>query len=205
MLKSLYNKSLLIALYCFLCNQNSYGQHHISKFEYRWAFAHPFSALKVKKHVAIAMLVYKDVKAQKLLDDLEYGGKLDAFRHTYTMAYLSLYVKPKKLKKLGEAHEKGNEAQFYKKKSEFGERPDSLASVMDLHNNSLGFEIGQNFNKSTKKELFSAVINAIKAGKAIYLKRNEANSYVTCNNEVLNMKFYIKAWYVPKCLIATNL
>ena len=205
MLKSFYIKvfgSLLLLLYF---TQAVYCQHDISKYEYCWAFWHPIAALKIKRNLPEAMLVYKSVKSQKSLDTLEYGGKLDAFRHTYVMAYLCRFVKVKKLKKLGIAHEKGNKAHFFKMKLEFGERPDSLACEMDLRNNALGFEIGKNFKNTSKDELLSAVIAQIKEGKAWYLKRNTKNRYITCENEVINIKFYLGKWFVPKCLISTNL
>lgn len=205
MLKSLYIKVFGSLLLLFFVTQEAYSQHNISKYEYRWAFWHPIAALKIKRNLPEAMLVYKSVKSQKRLDTLEFGGKLDAFRHTYVMAYLCRYVKVKKLKKLGVAHEKGNKAQFFKNKLEFGERADSLACEMDLRNNGLGFKIGKDYRNTSKDELLNAVIAQIKEGKAWYLKRNNKNSYVTCENEVINMKFYLGMWFVPKCLISTNL
>ena len=137
MLKSKY----IIATYFITCLvMQSVSQHEISKYEYRWAFFHPFAAKKIQKHLNEAMNVYQSVKSSKLLDTVESGGTLDAFRHTYTMAYLSRFVKISKLRKLGKAHERGNEYFFYKNQQEFGERADSLACVMDLRNNELGFE-----------------------------------------------------------------
>lgn len=204
-LKSFYIKVFGSLLLLVFVTQELYCQHDIGKYEYRWALWHPITALKIKQKLPTAMLVYKAVKSQKRLDTLENGGKLDAFRHTYVMAYLSKFVKVEKLKKLGIAHEKDNKLQFYKNKLEDGERPDSLACEMDLRNNALGFEIGKNFRNSVNDELLNAVIEHIKDGKAWYLKRNSENSYVTCENEVINMKFYLGSWFVPKCLISTNL
>lgn len=205
MLKSFYIKVFGSLLLLLFVTQVVYCQHDISKYEYCWAFWHPIAALKIKRNLPEAMLVYKSVKSQKSLDTLEYGGKLDAFRHTYVMAYLCRFVKVKKLKKLGIAHEKDNKVHFFKMKLEFGERPDSLACEMDLRNNVLGFEIGKNFKNTSKDELLSAVIAQIKEGKAWYLKRNTKNRYITCENEVINIKFYLGKWFVPKCLISTNL
>ena len=205
MLKSYNHKGFRGVLLIFLITHTLFAQHAISKYEYRWAIWHPIAAIKIKKQLPEVMVVYKCVKSQKTLDTLEYGGKLDAFRHTFAMAYLSRFVKAKKLRKLGRAHEKGNKTQFFKNKLEFGERADSLACEMDLRNNELGLEIGKIAKKSSKDELLKAVIAQIKDGKAWYLKRNAAKSYVTCENEVINMKFYIGKWFVPKCLISSNL
>ena len=141
MLKS---KNIIVTHFLLSIVFNGFSQHEISKYEYRWAFFHPFAGKKIQKHLKDAMIVYHSVKSSKLLDTIESGGTIDAFRHAYTMAYLSQYVKINKLRKLGKAHERGNEYFFYKNHQEFGERADSLACVMDLRNNELGFEIGKN-------------------------------------------------------------
>ncbi|HRF99658.1 MAG TPA: hypothetical protein PKZ75_01005 [Bacteroidia bacterium] len=181
-----------------------YAQHQISKYEYRWAFFHPIAAKKVQKHLIEAMDVYTEVKKSKQLDEFESGGTLDAFRHAFTMAYLSRYVKSKKLRKLGKAHERGNEYFFYKKHQEFGERADSLACVMDLRNNELGFEIGSKYCQVSKEELKTIVIEQIKKGNAWKLKKNSQNQYVSCKNEPILMENYKKQWFLPKCLIKSN-
>jgi hypothetical protein len=193
---------LVLSSLCFVFKGNA--QHHISKYEYRWAIWHPFAALKIKKQLPKAMLVYKAVKQQKLLDTLENGGKLDAFRHAYTMAYLARSIKVKKLRKLGKAHEKGNKLQFLKGEFEFGERSDSLSCEMDLRNNDLGFSIGSKHKRLNDQELKELVLNEIIIGKAWYLKRNEAFEYVDCEGNELDLDSFKQKWYVPKCLTGTN-
>jgi len=150
------------------------------------------------------MEVYHSVKKTRLLDTLESGGKLDAFRHTYTMAFLARSIKTKKLKKLGIAHEKGNKRQFIKNSLEFGERSDSLACEMDLRNNELGFVIGSQNKVSTNEELKQLVIQEIQNGKAWYLKRNSRNEYVDCEGKIIDFGRFIVKWYIPKCLLKTN-
>lgn len=204
MLKSLYKSTICLIISCLCLTFQSKAQHHISKYEYRWAIFHPFTALKIKKLLPKAMLVYKAVKQEKLLDTLENGGKLDAFRHTYTMAYLARNIKVKKLRKLGKSHEKGNKLQFLKGEFEFGERPDSLASEMDLRNNELGFSIGGRNRKATDNELKQVVIDKIREGNAWYLKRNSRFLYIDCEGNELKMDDYQKNWQIPKCLIKTN-
>jgi hypothetical protein len=186
------------------CSMQILGQHSISKYERCWALAHPFAALHIKKQLPKAMLVYKQIEQAKLLDTLAYGGKLDAFRHTYVMAYLARSIKSKKLKKLGIAHEKGNKHGFYKNKLEFAERADSIACEMDLRNNELGFLIGTANKKTTDEELKQLILSEIKKGKAWYLKRNLKNEYLTCDNQVIHLLDYKGIWSVPKCLIKTN-
>ncbi len=204
MLKHCYIKVLSVLYICCCISFSSKAQHQISKFDLQWAVLHPFSSIKIKKELKVAMKIYQEVKTAKTLDTLEYGGKLDAFRHVFTMALLTKNINTKKLRKLGIAHEKGNKRLFYKNKLEFGERADSLSCEMDLLNNELGFEIGKNHKKLSINELKLEVINQIISGKAFYLKRNSENSYVNCNNEPINLKFYIGKWSIPKCLVRSN-
>lgn len=205
MLKSLCYKVVFKTLILVLLSTNGFSQHAISKYEYRWALAHPISAIRVKQHLFQAMKIYKEVKSKKILDTLESGGKLDAFRHAFTMAYLTRYVKVKNLKKLGIAHEKGNKKQFLDRFLEFGERSDSLACEMDLKNNLRGFEIGEKNKNVLINELMNEVIYEIKTGNLFYLKRNDRNLYVNCQNEPINLTLYADKWFIPKCLIKTNL
>ncbi len=181
-----------------------FAQHHISSYEYKWAVFHPFTAVKIKHRLPIAMQYYNEVKEAKVLDTLNSGGKLDAFRHVYTMAYLARSISEKKLRKLGIAHEKGNKKQFKKSGLEEGERPDSLACDMDLRNNEMGFILGKSYKKSSDEELKAIVITSIKAGQAWYLKRNARYFYVTCSNDILKIKDYAGKWFIPKCLVPTN-
>lgn len=180
------------------------AQHNISKYEFRWALMHPIAALKIKHQLPQAMLVYKEVKERRVLDTLEYGGKLDAFRHAYVMAYLAQHIAVKKLHKLGIAHEKGNKLQFKKHISEEGERADSLACEMDLRNNELGFSIGVMNKKMDNQMLKQKVIDEIISGGAWYLKRNKNYEWVDCNNQLLQIHAYKEKWFIPKCLIKTN-
>ena len=186
------------------CSMQLLGQHSISKYERCWAIVHPFAALKIKKQLPKAMLIYKEIEQIKLLDTLAYGGKLDAFRHTYVMAYIARSIKVKKLRKLGIAHEKGNKRGFYKNKLEFAERADSMACEMDLRNNEVGFVIGATHKKATNEELKQMVLSEIKNGKVWYLKRNANYQYITCNGKSINLLDYKGMWYVPKCLVNTD-
>jgi hypothetical protein len=181
-----------------------FSQHEISKFEYRWAFFHPFAAKSVQHHLKEAMDVYHLVKKSNNLDSFESGGTLDAFRHAYTMAYLTRYVSSQKLRDLGKAHEKGNEYYFYRDHLEFGERPDSLACVMDLRNNELGFEIGEKYKNLSTSDLKNIIIEEIRAGNAWILKKNSEKSYISCQNEVILIENYKGKWFLPKCLVKSN-
>lgn len=196
--------TLIITIVILLCHSSLFAQHHISVYEFRWAFFHPFAALRIKKQLPCAMAVYQDVHKAGLLDNYGSGGKLDAFRHTHTMAYLARRIPVKKLRKLGRAHEKGNRRQFLKGSLEDGERPDSLACEMDLRNNELGFQLGAANKTVADSVLKEIVLLAIKEGKAWYLKRNTLGQYVNCDHKPLDLRLYDKIWFVPKCLVKSD-
>lgn len=176
-----------------------------SRYEKCWAFTHPFVALKLKKIYKTCMPIYEEVKKNNLLDALENGGKLDAFRHTFFMAAFAQKIKIKKIRKLGIAHEKGNYSHFLKNIKEDGELADSLSTVMDLQNNELGFKIGSTNKKKDLRDLKDLVTEEIKKGEALYFKRNNSGQYLNCNGELILLDNYKNKWFVPKCLIATNI
>lgn len=195
---------LIVMLVAILSKNTCFAQQHLSRYEFRWACFHPVAALKIKQQLPKALAVYNDMKKEAIPDAYNSGGKLDAFRHVYTMAFLARDIKPRKLRKLGMAHEKGNERQFRKGQQEEGERPDSLASEMDLRNNELGFMLGRDNKAVSDAALKDTVLKAIKDGEAWYLKRNARSEYVDCSGRPLNTALYRESWYVPKCLIRTN-
>lgn len=175
-----------------------------SRYEKRWAFFHPFAALKTKKIYKVCRPIYEEVKRTNTLDQFENGGKLDAFRHAFFMAAFSQKIKTRKLRKLGQAHEKGNYLHFLQNIKEEGELADSLSTVMDLKNNELGFQIGSANKKKDLRDLKDIVTEGIKKGEAIYFKRNGSGQYLTCNSEVIKLENYKNKWFIPKCLLATD-
>lgn len=175
------------------------------KFQNRWAVFHPFAALKLLKHKAFADSMYSSVKNTSVLDKYENGGQLDAYRHIFTMAFFSRYVAVRKLRKLGKAHEKDNYRQFLKACKEEQELPDSLGSVMDLLNNETGFTLFTFSRENHPRLLSEKVMQLIKAGKAIIMKRDAQGRYLDCNGHPLTeTHFKIKSWSLPKCLVASD-
>jgi hypothetical protein len=205
MLKSIYIKAFVCIFSLIFYQTVGFSQMRLTKYELLWAFRYPKAAFKIKKEWPLIMRQYKLVMQSKALDTLENGGKIDAFRHVYTMAYLLNYVNEDKLRKLGMAHEKGNYNQFLMHQLEFSERPDSLATIMDLRNNEVGFEIKKAFPIFNPDSLAKVVIKQIHQGKAWYLKRNNQKNYVSCENEAILLSNYANNWFIPKCLIQTNL
>jgi len=169
-----------------------------------WGLTHPFAAIKIKKISKHCYTIYNDSTLKNKLDNFGNGGKLDAFRHIFFMAAFAQKIKVKKVRKLGIAHEKKNYRQFLQGTLEDLERPDSLGTVMDLENNELAFNLGASNKKVTLTELKSLVIKEINEGKAVIVKRNRKKNYLNCNDEIIDLKLYIKNWYVPKCLVASN-
>jgi len=172
--------------------------------EFKWAIFHPFAAIKVKKITKAANLLLPTLNIKEALDNYTAGGKADAFRHVYFMALYAQKIKAKKLIKLGKAHEKSNYRQYKKYKDEYGEKPDSLSSVMDLNNNKVGIKIGHENKSLEKKELATLVIKDIQNGKALIMKRNDKGEYLDCNGKIINVNEFDHRWYVPKCLVQSD-
>jgi len=182
-----------------LCNAQSYRSR--SSFEKKWAILHPFAAIKTRSIYKKITPIYNEVKDSKKLDEFENGGKLDAYRHVLYMAAFSQKIKPRKVKKLGVAHEKGNYKNFLNSVNEHGEIPDSLSTVMDLYNNSVGLEIGKIHKRISYTDLSALVINEIIAEKAVYFKRDSLGNYLNCEGRTIDLKQFHKQWFVPKCMV----
>ena len=160
---------------------------------------------KIKKHQTEMYTVYKEVKQQHVLDTFENGGKLDAFRHTFAMAYFSKFVKAKKLRKLGKAHEKANHWQFlHALPDEDGELSDSLSSVMDLKNNDIVLSMHEEVKNLSIEEIKQKVISLIKNGDAFIIKRNALGHYVDCAGNIIPPEKIKGIWNTPKCLVKSD-
>lgn len=159
------NYPLIIVLSMFFIQQ-TFSQHK-GKYQYLWAIFHPIAAIKVNHIYKKNYPLYLQIKTNAILDTLENGGKLDAFRHTFFMACFAQKVKPKKLIKLGIAHEKDD---CVRKK--YLSSYDSLNSKMDLHNNIIGIELGKKYKKIPTHQLKDTIVNYILNNKLIiiYLK-----------------------------------
>jgi hypothetical protein len=187
----------------FLSSQHS-GFSKLEKAEKLWALRHPFAALRIKNSLPNCLSFVEQVKKQKLLDEFENGGCLDAFRHVFTMAFLSQRISVFKLRSLGIAHEKANREQFKKGILENNELPDSVSCKMDLLNNEIGFLIGDKFPELEADSLVKVVLNEINNQGAWQIKRNEKGNYVRCDGKEIQVSELGKVWEIPKCLIRTN-
>ncbi|MBS1636759.1 MAG: hypothetical protein JST26_12660 [Bacteroidetes bacterium] len=180
------------------------AQHMPHGPELGWALAHPFAALKIKHRLPEIREACQLIKTQQSLDTFISGGKLDAFRHSFAMAYLSQSISVRKLRKLGIAHEKNNYLDFKHHKLEDGDRADSLACAMDLLNNETGFRIGIANKRADIATLKTLVTEAIQRGDAVCLKRNAAGQYLRCDGSTITISDFKDKWYIPKCLIKSS-
>jgi hypothetical protein len=145
--------------------------------------------------------VIETVKKEKKLDEYENGGKLDAFRHIFSMAFLAQKISSEKLISLGIAHEKGNREQFEKGQTENGELPDSVSCEMDLRNNSIGIGIGKKYLHLGIDSLKNLIIGEIILGNAWIILRNDTGKYIDCSKNAILGEERKKYWNVPKCLV----
>jgi hypothetical protein len=187
----------------FICINFLLGAQH-SWNEKWWAIWHPFAALKVKKITKHCFVIYNRPQTVTMLDKYENGGKLDCYRHMFFMAAYSQKVRSRKIRKLGIRHEKGNYKQFLKKRTEEGEIPDSLSTVMDLRNNEIGIALGNNNKDIMLEELSRVVINEINNGKGWIIKRKKSGAFTDCSGNEIDLKKFTGVWNVPKCLIPSD-
>lgn len=174
-----------------------------SKYERRWAIAHPIAALKVKKLYSKALPFYKDSDIRSKLDVYESGGKTDAYRHVLFMAVFTQKIKVKKIRKLGIAHEKANKQMYLKGNKEFGSLPDSMDTEMDLFNNEIGYSIGSENKKLAPSELSIKVLEALEQGKALMIKRDRMGNFISCSGQILSTD-ELKKWVNNKCAVKTD-
>jgi len=180
--------------------------HQLSCPEKWWILTHPFVACKAKKITKDAIVVLKEMKNDSLLDRDEAGGQVDAFRHAYWMASLSQKMSWKKALALGRAHEKGDYKKFRKGKFEDEiSIPDSISSVMDLYNNNIGADIGRNNINLDKENLKKLIRLKILEGKMKIISKNLKGEFLDCSGKVFDFKLYKGKWYMPKCLVDSNI
>jgi hypothetical protein len=171
-----------------------------SRYEFWWAAAHPFAALKVKKVYRKATKLFDQNELKVKLDVYTSGGKLDAFRHVFYFAAFAQKIKPKKVLKLGKAHEKTNHLDFKRGKQEDETTADSLSCVMDLLNNEVGVKLGSENKNMSLEELKQKVMDLVNQGEAYTILRDKDGRFIDCNNNVLDMSKYKGKWFVPKCI-----
>jgi len=198
-------KYCLISLFffpLFVFSQSKFSK--LSAPEKHWVLSHPFIAKKSLRITQQVLVTVDSIKKSGVIGTDNNGGPLDAFKHTYWMASLTLKIGARKTKKLGIAHEKGNYLQFKNKQLEEGSLPDSVSSTMDLKNNEQGIRIAQMNKKKNKYELLDIVIKELKQGNLFVIKKNSNGDYLTCENDILLMTNWKGKWGIPKCIVSSS-
>ena len=177
----------------------------LSRPEKCWVIAHPSIA---KQALIVTKKVISDVDSIKktgtIGTDLN-GGNLDAFKHAYWMASLTLSIGSRQALKLGKAHEKGNYLDYKKHRLEDAILPDSVSSAMDYRNNEAGAGcIGRCHFRITANELQLLIMEKLKDGELYMIKKDEHGNYLTCDEHLIDMNAWKGKWGIPKCLIASD-
>lgn len=166
-----------------------------------WVIWHPFIAKKTLIVTEEARLVTKEVMQEKLLKGDGDGGQVDAFRHAFWMANLTLNIGSKKAKSLGRAHEKGNYKDYKKCKLEDGIIPDKISSDMDGFNNDVGINIGE---MTTDFDLKVNVVEAVKDGRCKIIKIDGSNNFLDVDGNIIPFESLKGKWENDKCLTNSN-
>lgn len=132
------------------------------------------------------------------------GGKMDAFKHAYWMASLSLELGKKKALALGRAHEKGNYLQYKKHTLEDSILPDSVSSEMDMRNNIVGAGFYGNCRTYRKNDVQAIILRKLNNGELSIIKKDSEGHYVYCDGTPINMSDWQGKWNIPKCLVASD-
>lgn len=199
----------LVIILLFLSNSIT-GQSLLAKFyklsrpEKCWTFFHPFAAKKAFKATIQSQVVTDSIKKSGSIGTDNSGGRLDAFKHAYWIACVSATIGSRKALKLGKAHEKGNKLQFKKHQLEDCILPDSVSSVMDLHNNEQGATAAKKIKGATPEQLEKAILNLLNLGYLACIKKDEQGNFLTCEGKPIDMNQWMGKWNVPKCIITSN-
>ena len=166
-----------------------------------WVVLHPFVAKKALHISNYAREITNEVKKNGLLKGDGNGDQLDAFRHTFWMANLTIEIGGRRSKKLGKAHEKANYKDFKKHQLEDGVFPDKISSEMDLFNNEVGIAIGK---QGSSFELKNRVMESVLQGNCKIIKKDEQGNFLDVDGNIISA-FRLKGkWENDKFLVWSN-
>lgn len=184
--------------------QKKIAPRRVSCPEMIWAVTHPFVALKAIKLTKISLGISESLRADTTLDGVWIGGQLDAFRHAYWMAMLAQKIKPKKVIKLGNAHEKANIIDHKKGRLEEEAVPDSSNGAMDYFNNARGVMLGCENRSASIEELKQIIINDILSGNMKMISTDPKGNFLDCNGKAIDMNTWKGKWDIPKCVVPSD-
>ena len=82
--------------------------------------------------------------------------------------------------------------------------PDKIALEMDLYNNNGGLKLILKGSKISKKGLVYSVVNAIRSGKFIIIKKDKKGNFLTCDGRIISKEERKGKWENNKCLVASD-
>jgi hypothetical protein len=176
----------------------------LSRPEKCWVLAHPFRAEKAMKITAEVLSTVDSVKASGSIGSDIAGGKLDAFKHAYWMASLTVNIGRSRALRLGGAHERGNYIDYKRHRLEEKILPDSVSSEMDLRNNVNGADAVQPFEHISKEVIQKRILEKLAKGKLVVIKKDSQGNYLYCDGTPVNMNEWLGKWNIPKCLISSG-
>lgn len=172
--------------------------------EIRWGIFHPVATIKLNRITKSCDSIYRRVlKENTFIADYNNGGRQDAYRHVFYMAAFAQKIAPRKVRRLGELHEKGNYLMYKRSMLEDGELADSLSNQMDLKNNECGINLAASGKSVSLTELSYKAVRLIEEGKAFIMKRNKDGNYLDCSGNLVVLTKQ-KKWSIPKCLVPSN-
>jgi hypothetical protein len=204
-LKQLPIFCLLLSTASVAGSQNLFHSfQRLSHPEKHWVYKHPFIARKAWHITQEVLQTTQEEIHDSLLDGKANGGQVDAFRHAYWMTRMTLGIGARKARLLGIAHEQGNEADFRKGRTEEGALSDSIASVMDLKNNTVGIELARQYPLSKPAEIRLLVIDAVLRGKLFILLMDVGGNRYDCSGNRIDPAEWKGQWNIPECLVKSN-
>ena len=196
---------LIFFPYLLMAQQNNFSRFkELSAPEKRWIAFHPIVAQKALQLSIEAQKTADSLSKHNILDNQPNGGQLDAFRHGYWMANLTVNIGSRKAFNLGKAHEKGNKADFRKGILEEGELPDTISMEMDLYNNKIGVNIGKANKNKAKYELQQLIIESVISGKFKIISRDDSGNFLDTDGNIVPEEQWKGFWENKRCLVNSN-
>jgi len=177
----------------------------LSRPEKWWVFTHPFSAGRALDISIHARKISEKLEDHPKLDGDSRGGQIDAFRHAYWMALMTIELNERRAWRLGYDHEKGNKLQYKRKRGVFeGPLPTAADCTMDMHNNEAGIAIGLKYPDASREELQEIILEKLLDGHFIMLKKDLENNLLDCDGNPVLREEYYHSWEIPVCLVPTS-
>ena len=177
---------------------------NVSHQERIWVLKHPFIA-KEAFHLSMQARELSDSLMQlSFTDSIRCDGITDAIRHTYWMALLSSRFSAKKACKLGCAHEIANMKDFSTSLVNSDCFHDSIATIMDIHNNHVGLNIGRAMKDTSDYILLEAAIDSVRNGHCVSVLRDDEGEFLDKNGDPIPRSNIQGKWVTPRQLRPTS-